>query len=70
MLNVKISNEKIYSHKFIHGKTPVMASFLVKLQAGALTVLLKDEFIKDAFCEICSNILGLSLALSAMDQCS
>ena len=36
MLNVKQSNEKIYSHEYIIRKAPVMAFFLVQLQSWGL----------------------------------
>ena len=41
--------EKIYSHKFIHRKMPVIVSFLVQLKAWGLTVLQKKGLHRRCF---------------------
>ena len=46
-LKQKSKNEKIYFHKYIHRKTPVIVSFLVLLQAWGLTVLQKRDSVLD-----------------------
>ena len=49
----------MYSHKYIHRKTPVIGSFLVQLQAWELTILRKRGSILDVFCETCEVLQNL-----------
>ena len=48
-LEHKSKNDKIYLHKYIHRKTPVMASFLAQLQTWEHIVLRQRHSSLDAF---------------------
>ena len=56
---VKWSNEKMFSHKYVHRKTLVRVSFKVQLYVWGLWVLLKRNSITDTFLKIFCRALVL-----------